>query len=89
MLIHGGWWKYVCLLPNFPTTDPDYIPIPDPLHDQITAPVTPAVDDPGARTHSAMATVATAIVATATKTDDAKSKLMARHRKWVKGENAV
>ena len=90
-LIHSGWWKYVCLPPDFPTTDPNYIPFPDPLHDQITAPVTPVtptVDDPGARTHSAMATVTAAIIAT-TETDDAKLKLMAHHCKWVRGDNAM
>ena len=30
-LINGGWWKYVCLPPDFPTSDPNYIPCPDPL----------------------------------------------------------
>jgi len=38
-LIHGGWWKYVCPLPDFPTTDPNYIPYPDPLHAQVDAPI--------------------------------------------------
>jgi len=33
--IHGGWWKYVCPLPDFPTTDPNYIPYPDHLHAQV------------------------------------------------------
>jgi hypothetical protein len=91
-LMHGGWWKYICPPPDFPTTDPDYIPFPNPLHDQITVPVTPVtpvVDDPGTRTHSAMATVAASIIAAATETDDAKSKLMAHHREWVRGDNAT
>jgi len=30
-LINGGWWKYVCPPPDFPMSDPDYIPCPDPL----------------------------------------------------------
>jgi len=36
-----------------------------------------------------MAAVAASIVAAATETDDAKSKLMARHREWVRGDNAA
>ena len=86
-LISGGWWKFVCSQPEFPTSDPDYIPYPDPL---LSAPAplpldVVDIDEPTARkTRAATAAAATTAAAAASNV-----KLMAEHREWTKGDNAA
>ena len=78
-LIDGGWWKYVCSAPLFPTTDPDYLPCYDPLDEDSDASFTRVTPKTRGGKASAVDNVSL---------DEDKAKL-ARHRDWTKGDNAA
>jgi len=86
--ISGSWCKFVCSQPEF-STDPDYIPYPDPL---LSAPVPLPLDVVDVDEHTAGKTWAAAAAMATTATTSATAsniRLMAEHHEWTKGNNAA